>query len=396
MIKYRPQYRYYYADLECLRKFVVPDDAAGRYVTLFDSISSSHDIEKTLRDARAQVGDNGRLLITFHNYLWEPLFALWERLGLKDSAGIQNWLSPNDVRNLLYLADLEVVRSGQRMLCPIYIPLVSAALNVIGQLPLINYLCVTHYIIARPISPASTPYSVSIIVPARNERGNIENIVRRIPQFGTAQEIIFIEGHSRDGTWDEIERVAQKYGVERRIVTARQRGVGKGDAVREGFALAHNEILMILDADMTVAPEDLPRFYDVLASGKADFVNGSRLVYPMEKDAMRFLNNIANKLFAVLFTWLLNHPIRDTLCGTKVLLKREYEHIAAHRSYFGDFDPFGDFDLIFGAVKQNLKIVDVPIQYRERTYGTTQISRFRHGWLLLQMCVFAARKIKFY
>jgi len=397
MTDFRKRYWYYYRDIELLLKFLVPEDTAtSDYIVMVDEVGSLADIGAALETARSKLGERGRLVLTFHNYLWEPLFVVFEMLGLKARSRTQNWLSPRDVGNLLYLSGFEIVRGGQRMLCPIYIPLVSATLNAIGRLPLINRLCVTHYMVARPIVTVPREYSVSIIVPARNEKGNIEELVRRTPHFGTAQEIIFVEGHSRDGTWEEIERVAALHsGGKRTIRAARQEGTGKGDAVRKGFALARNELLMILDADMTVAPEDLIRFYDAAERGKADFINGSRLVYPMEKEAMRFLNTLANKFFALLFTWLLGQPIKDTLCGTKVLLKSDYERIAAARAYFGDFDPFGDFDLLFGAVKQNLKIIDLPIRYRERRYGTTQIQRFAHGWLLLKMSFFAARKLKF-
>jgi glycosyltransferase involved in cell wall biosynthesis len=174
-----------------------------------------------------------------------------------------------------------------------------------------------------------------------------------------------------------------------------QTGVGKGDAVRRGFAIASGDMLMILDADMTVPPEDLPRFYEVLRSAKGDFANGVRLVYPMEDQAMRYLNMVGNKFFSLAFSWLLGQPIKDTLCGTKVLWKVDYDLIVANRSYLGDFDPFGDFDLLFGAAKLNHKIVDLPIRYRERKYGTTNIQRWKHGWLLLRMVLFAARRIKF-
>ena len=212
--------------------------------------------------------------------------------------------------------------------------------------------------------------------------------------MGAGTELIFVEGHSRDTTWAEIQRVQAAF-PERRIKILQQTGTGKGNAVREGFAAATGDLLMILDADLTVPPEELPKFYAVLTSGRADFANGVRLVYPMDERAMPFLNLCANKTFGLLFTWLVGQPMKDTLCGTKALSRAHYERIAAQRAYFGDFDPFGDFDLLFGAAKLNLKIADVPIRYRERTYGTTQIHRWRHGWLLLRMVVFAARKLKF-
>jgi glycosyltransferase involved in cell wall biosynthesis len=235
---------------------------------------------------------------------------------------------------------------------------------------------------------------VSVIVPARNEAGNIRRILRETPEMGGGTELIFVEGHSTDDTAGEIERaIAETPG--RRAVLLRQTGKGKGDAVRLGFAAAEGEILMILDADLTVPSETLPRFYEALRSGKGEFANGVRLVYPMEKEAMRFLNLVGNKFFSLAFSWLLGQPVKDTLCGTKALWRVDYEKIAKNRSCFGDFDPFGDFDLLFGAARLNLKIMEVPIRYRERSYGRTNISRWRHGWLLLRMVLFAVRRIKF-
>src|SRR6185369_8119798 len=236
--------------------------------------------------------------------------------------------------------------------------------------------------------------TVSVVVAARNEEGNIEQVIRRTPQLGGGTELIFVEGGSRDNTYAAIEKAIADH-PDRAIKLFRQSGTGKGDAVRTGFANATGEILMILDADLTVPPEDLPRFYDAIVNGKGDFINGVRLVYPMEDQAMRLANVFGNKFFSIAFSWMLGQPIKDTLCGTKVLRRSDYELLAANRGYFGEFDPFGDFDLLFGAAKLNLKIVDLPVRYRERTYGETNIQRWKHGWLLLKMVMFAARKLKF-
>jgi glycosyltransferase involved in cell wall biosynthesis len=235
---------------------------------------------------------------------------------------------------------------------------------------------------------------VSVIVPARNEAGNIPAIFERVPELGRHTELIFVEGGSRDNTFEVINQAIADQ-PERDCQLRRQTGRGKGDAVRLGFEHAEGDVLIILDSDLTVPPEDLPRFIEVLTSGKADFANGSRLVYPMEREALRFFNLVGNKSFSLAFSWLLGQPIKDTLCGTKALWRRDYEAIAANRSYFGDFDPFGDFDLLFGASKLSMKIIDVPIRYRDRKYGETNIQRWKHGWLLLRMVIFAARRIKF-
>ena len=236
--------------------------------------------------------------------------------------------------------------------------------------------------------------SCSVIIPARNEEGNIEAAVRRLPRLGRSTEIIFIEGGSRDGTWEAIKRAAALH-PEREIKMLKQRSEGKGAAVREAFETASGELLFILDADLSVPPEELIKFYRAAQSGLGEFINGVRLVYPMEEEAMQFLNMIANKLFGYAFTWLLRQPVKDTLCGTKVLFRRDYEEIARNRGYFGNFDPFGDFDLLFGAAKLNLKIVDLPIRYAARTYGRTNIQRWRQGWQLLRMVIFAAARLRF-
>jgi glycosyltransferase involved in cell wall biosynthesis len=261
--------------------------------------------------------------------------------------------------------------------------------------PLLPSLCLSVFTIAR-IAPAvpRTDKTVSVVVPARNESGNIRAVIERAPEMGIWTEFIFVEGNSRDDTWDEIQRVKTMYPRKRIKVLRESRG-GKASAVRDGFVAAEGELLMILDADLTMPPEELPKFYEALVSGRCDFANGSRLVYPMEGKAMQFLNLCANKIFSVLFSWLLGQPVKDTLCGTKALTRTNYERIAANRVYFGEFDPFGDFDLLFGASKLNLKILDIPIRYRERVYGETNIHRWRHGWLLLRMVAFAALKLKF-
>jgi len=340
-----------------------------------------------------------RVIITYYNYFWEPLLSLGEKIGLKMPQGYQNWLTLDDLENLLYLNNYEVVRKGMRFLFPKYIPLFSGFLNrYVAKLPLLKRLCLIQYIVAKEQGAGiSDPiqYSCSVIIPCKNESGNIEAAVTRTPQMGRHTELIFVDGNSTDGTVDEIQEMISKYGGQKDIKLIHQgNGVGKGDAVRKGFAAAKADILFVLDADLTVPPEDLPKFYLALTEGKGEFINGTRLVYPMEKDAMRFLNKLANKWFSLIFSWLLEQGIKDTLCGTKVLFRTHYQKIAEGRIFFGDFDPFGDFDLLFGAAKLNLKIVEVPIRYKERTYGNIKIHRFKHGWLLLKMCGVAFKKLK--
>ena len=306
-----------------------------------------------------------------------------------------NWLSTQDTMGFLYLSDFEPVKREWRQLIPYKLLGLGFIINkILGTLPLIRRLCLRNYIVARPIRDLglNNP-STTVLIPCRNEKGNIENAIKRLSDFCNDMEIIYVEGGSSDGTMAEIHRVIDKY-PNKDIKALVQNGKGKGDAVRTGFEKARGDILMILDADLTVPPEDLPKFYNAIASGKGEYINGTRLVYPMHGQAMRFLNFWANRTFSVLFTWLLNQRLTDTLCGTKVITRENYIKIAKNRDYFGEFDPFGDFDLIFGASKLNLKIVEVPIRYDERKYGETQISRFSHGALLLKMVLFAYKKLK--
>jgi len=369
------------------------------YVILSDTLGYLEDIQFAFKELNKVITTETRVIINYHNFFWLPVLSLAEKLHLKMRQPRLNWLNHEDISGLLKLEGFDIVKTGRRFLCPKYIPLLSWFINkYIAFLPLFNLFCFTGYIAARRQEEAPQDndlYSVTVVIPARNEKGNIEDAVKRTPNMGKHTEIIFVEGNSTDDTLDEIKRVCEAYKDIRDLSYYVQQGKGKGDAVRKGFANAKGDILMILDADLTVPPEDLPKFYNALATGKGEYINGTRLVYPMEKEAMRSLNMLGNKFFSMMFTWLLGQRMKDTLCGTKVLTKKNYEKLIANRSYFGDFDPFGDFDLIFGAAKLNLKTVEVPIRYRARQYGDTNISRFKHGLILLRMVFYAMNKIKF-
>ncbi len=378
----------------------LPLDEEFDTVILSDLINEVWDVQRVFEQVRRVCHPRTRVLINTYSRLWDlPLRAV-RGLGLARPVLEQNWLTVGDTYNLLELSGLEPLRSWQEVLWPLGTPLLGRLCNrYLARLPLLNHLALSNFIVARPAPAALRARrprpTVSVIIPARNEAGNIPAVLSRTPEMGAGTEIIFVEGHSTDGTAEAIRGEIDRH-PERRGVLLRQTGRGKGDAVRLGFERASGDILMILDADLTVRPEDLPRFYDTLVRGRADVVNGVRMVYPMGRGAMRPLNLVGNKFFSLVFSWLLGQPIRDTLCGTKAMYAADYRAIAAGRGALGDFDPFGDFDLLFGAARLNLKIADMPVRYRDRVYGTTNISRFRHGWLLLRMAAFAARRIKFF
>ena len=375
----------------------IEDGKMFDYVIISDILQSVNDVQDVLTNTKPFINNTTRLVISNTNYLWEFPIKILEKLHLKKKTSKSNWLSSNDILNLIEVSGFQLIKKERKLLCPIYIPLLSYILNnIIANLPVLNHLCMIHFFVIRPIlvKKEIKTSSTSIVIPAKNEKGNIESAITRTPAFGGTQQFIFIEGHSSDGTFEEMLRVKEKF-PEKNIIVQKQSEKGKGNAVREGFELATGDILMILDADLTSPPEDLPKFYDAINTNKGEFINGCRLVYPMEKEAMRFLNLIANKFFGLLFSYLIDQNVKDTLCGTKVLWKEDYIKIKENRAYFGDFDPFGDFDLLLGATKQNLKIVEIYVRYKDRSYGETQISRFKHGLLLFKMSGFAIRKIKF-
>jgi SAM-dependent methyltransferase len=367
------------------------------FILLSDLVDDLWDIQEVLQKVRRLCQPSTRLILNTHSRLWEGPLAVAERLGLARPVLRRNWVGVEDLENLLELSGFEPLRASAEILCPVGLPFVAGLSNrFLVKLWPFRLFALTNFVLARPEPPRfehPRDLLVSVVVPARNEEGNVEAIFERIPELGAGTELVFVEGHSTDDTHGAIERAIAAH-PERRCKLLRQTGRGKGDAVRLGFERSEGQFLMILDADLTVPPEDLSRFYEALQRG-GEFINGVRLVYPMQERAMRFLNLVGNKFFSLAFSWLLGQPIKDTLCGTKALRRADYERIAANRVYFGDFDPFGDFDLIFGAARLNLKLLDLPIRYRERTYGTTNIQRFRHGLLLLRMVFFAAMRIKF-
>jgi len=369
------------------------------YVVLSDVVGLLPDVWAAFRALRKVCGPHTRVVVTYYSFLWEPLLKLGERIGRKMPIQQQNWLSMNDLANLLELNHFEIVRRSTAQLIPVNIPVLAPLANrYLSGMPGLRHLALTQLFVAK-LAGSGGPiptreYSCSVVVPCKNEQGNIDEIVARVPEMGKWTEIIFVDGNSNDGTVEAITRHLQAKTRPRLSLIHQGQGRGKGDAVRKGFAAAQGDILFILDADLTVVPEELPRFYDVLAEGRGEFVNGSRLVYPMEQQAMRFLNSLGNKAFGLALSEILEQRLKDTLCGTKVLFRRDYEKIAHNRGFFGDFDPFGDFDLLFGAAKQNLKIVEMPVHYGARTYGETKISRFQNGAELLRMTIHAFRKFR--
>lgn len=355
------------------------------------------DIQAVLERLARCAHPRTRLHLTSLNTLWKPVLRVAERTGRVMPQPPSAWLADVDLANLLELAGWEVVSFERQQLCPWNIPVLAPLLNRFAvRLPGLRHLGITLCFTARPrrAPAAAEALTCSVIVPARNESGNIRPALERIPVLGAGTEVVFVEGNSKDDTWETIQREVAAYAGPLKVRAMKQPGKGKWDAVHAGFAAATGDVLVIQDADLTAPPEDLPKFFAAIQGGAAEFANGSRLVYPMESRAMRFLNLLGNKFFATALSFVLGQSVKDSLCGTKMLLRADYDRVLRRIAPFGDFDPFGDFNLLYGSALLGLRIRDVPVRYKDRTYGETNISRFRHGWILLRMTWFGIRNLR--
>lgn len=389
----RPGIEFREADAEDLPDFGRTFD----YILMENVVGDLVDVQETFENLLKCSRENTRVVIVYYNYLWEPLVKLAEKLKLKVREPIQNWLSAADIENLLSLAGFETVKKDNFFLFPKYLPGFSFLLNrILGRLPLLNRLCLLNLLVACPRgdSRPEKDYSCSVIVPCKDEAGNIEDIITRVPEMGKGTEIVFVDDRSTDGTGEEVRTMMGKY-PGKQAVLVEGPGEGKFEAVKAGFDRASGDILMILDADATVMPEELPRFFRALVRGQGDFINGCRLVYNMEKQAMRLLNILGNKLFSLVFSYLLSRRVKDTLCGTKAFFRRDYLRMRRYFGHFGNSDRWGDFNLLFAACRLNLRITELPVHYTERVEGETKMKRrFSHGWLMLRMCGQGLRRLK--
>lgn len=356
---------------------------------LFNHIFDTVDILRAFGRIRQHCTAHTQIVIINYNQLWQPILQLATKVGLRSRFVEPNWVSENDIRNFLKLAGFRPVRKHCLMLFPKKVPILSVLMNdCLARLPGLRRLCLMQVIVARPISEPKREddVTVSVVVPCRNEVGNVQPAVERIPNMGRHTEILFCDDKSTDGTADEVKRMQALY-PHQDIRLVNGPGICKAENVWAGFRAAKGEVLMILDADLTVLPEELPVFLRALISSRGDFVNGSRLVYPMQRGAMKFANMLGNKFFSLVFSYLLDQRIKDTLCGTKVLWRRDWDRMQASLGSWGIEDHWGDYELLFGASKLHLDVVEVPVHYQERIHGVTKMTRvLSNGLRMLRIC----------
>lgn len=365
-------------------------------IFLYDSIHYVDDIQKLLTDLKSKCNRSSRLAVLAYNPYYRWFYKLAVKLGVRRNIETRNFVTLSNITNLAKLSGYEIVKCKTLVSSPFHILGLGTFINkLVPNIPFIKWSCFCALIILRPIIKSENAPKLSVIVPARNEKGNIRKVVNEIPESLLSKiELFFVEGHSTDGTWEEICKTQNEFKNTLDIKAIQQTGKGKCDAVRLGFKQASGELLTILDADLTVPAHNLIRFYEAYINGYGDFINGNRLVYPFEGKAMRFLNLLGNIFFAKALSNVLSIKIGDSLCGSKLLSKSDYTRIESWRNDFGDFDPFGDFELLFGASELGLGVVDLPVKYRDRTYGSTNISRFKHGLQLLKMTLIGFVRVK--
>lgn len=370
--------------------------AGRRLVLLNGNLNYSYDIQALFESLHPLLVRRDRVLVLAYSPYWAWLHRLQQRLGLRAGEAPCTFLTRTDLAALARLSGFEMVRAQPLGVFPLRLLGLGALVDrVLTALPLVRETAAAMLLMLRPLGKKSDRKpSLSIVIPARDEKGNVEAAIRRLPPFPAPVEVVFVEGHSADGTWEEIQRVEKMEWPGITVRSIQQPGRGKADAVRAGFAECRNDLLTVLDADLTMPPELLPRFYEAWVSGKADFINGSRLVYPMEGEAMRSLNWLGNQFFAKALAFALEQPLGDSLCGTKLFSREDHRLMLAWNHDFGRFDPFGDYEMIFPAAELGLGIVDVPIRYRARTYGCTKIHRFRDGLILLRMTAVALWRMR--
>ena len=394
-----PHLKFYVGDINDSDK-LIRNEKKFDYIIIADTIGYFQDVQETLELLHSHCSEETRIIISYFSPLWQPILSLATFLKLKMPDLKPPLFGLSDLKNFLEISNFQTIKVEKKIISPYYFLGLGRFLNrFVANFPLINDLCLRQYLISRSLKVVkkSNFNSASIIVPCKNEFGNIKNCLERIPKFCENIEVIFVEGNSIDNSWEEIKKVIKDKNLNKnrfKVKCFKQDGTGKKNAVFKGFDNAENEILMILDCDLTVPPEELKKFWVKIQSGEAEFVNGTRLIYPLNDNAMRFLNYLANKSFSYLFSWILGQRYTDTLCGTKIISKKNYHRAKNFTKDLDKLDPFGDFFLIFSSLRLNLKMLEIPIRYEARSYGETQISRFRDGYKLIKMFFITFLKFK--
>ena len=322
---------------------------------------------------------------------WEPI-TRWLKLDSRIFKGTTNRarITLCDIESLAEIYNYRSIRWKAKKLTPIPIKFIPQSIkNALRKVPIIKQLAFEIEIIFYKYHENLNDPMISILIPARNEEGNKELLIEALNKFKKIPnkiEIIFVEGNSKDNTFQMLENLTKEFSKNFKISLLKQTSTGKKNAVVEGFNTSSGDTLAIIDCDFTVDIDD--SIDAIMESTKNEniLINCSRTTFPMEKDAMRWANYIGNRCFAIFLSILINKPISDSLCGTKVFSRKFFNLMKKNGSWESKSDPFGDFTIIFEAANNNIKILNYPVRYYARRSGAPNISRWLDGIKLLKVC----------
>ena len=342
------------------------------------------------------IRDDTKIIIISRNLVWMIFIKLLKSL-FSFSPKKNNFLPYSYLDNLFSICNLEVIRNEKIITLPIYIPFFTNLINRIFRLPLLNIFCLSNITILKKKDQNfsnNKDLRVSFIIPCKNEENNIKTFENEIKNSNQSNEYLFGDDNSMDKTIDEIDKLSKKLN-NNKILKYNGPGVCKSENVYKGIELSSGDIIVVYDADLTVDFKDVEFSIDILKNTNADFINCTRMIYPQKDGAMKFSNFIGNSIFANLFSLLFRKKITDTLCGTKIFFKKDWVKIKKNITGLGVKDLWGDFDLLIGAYKNNLKITEVPVTYHERKEDNTKMtSVFLNGIRMLSIVLVAFYKLR--
>ncbi len=330
---------------------------------------------KNLLNLSRIVGDNTKIILLSKNMVWMILIKIL-KLFFSFSPKKNNFLPSSYLDNLYSSCNLELIRQEKIIALPINIPFLTKIINRIFRLPLLNFFCMSNIAILKKKIKNSSNHKdlkISFIIPCKNEQDNIKVFEQKINENTEPDEYLFGDDNSSDKTSDEIDKLIEKLS-DKKIIKYNGPGICKSENVYKGIDLSSGDIIVIYDADHTVSFEDIKFSVSIMKKTNVDFINCTRMIYPQKDGAMKFANFIGNTIFASLFSLLFKKKITDTLCGTKIFYKKDWEKIKENTSQWGMKDLWGDFDLLIGAYKNNLKITEVPVTYYERRENETKMT----------------------
>tara|TARA_B110000977_G_scaffold125183_1_gene160299 strand:+ start:1495 stop:2904 length:1410 start_codon:yes stop_codon:yes gene_type:complete len=348
-------------------------------------------ITKNLIDLNEKIDNECRVIVLSKSIFWSTLINFYKKIK-NIGPDKNNFLPYSNLRKIFLNTNFEIVKNEKIIFFPFQFSLLTKFINQIFRFPVLNFFCMINLTVLKKVQKKNYQAEgkkISFIIPCKNEGGNIKFFYEKIINSTINAEFLFGNDNSSDNTLDEIKKLQQAI-PNKEIKIYDGPGVCKSENVYKGINLASGEIILIYDADLTVSFDDLVNSINLLLKTDADFINCTRMIMPQQKNAMKFLNFYGNLFFAFLFSILFKQKITDTLCGTKIFFKKDWEQIKKYNNTWGAKDLWGDFDLLLGAYKNNLKIVENPISYTDRKEDETKMTGIIKNSIRMLIITFVA------